>query len=905
MMSKTGKHVILTVVLVLVMLLALLAVWVFLLNPYLKGLEFSHDSDEPIVPELAQESEYIDYDSESGELYYNNEVILIVSEGASVESVRTLASEQHADLDESLSELGVYRLVYRGQMDRDELDKTLRRLKKDYDFIDDAYINALIELESDDTEEIARRAPVIPTDPWDGALWSMEVPRDANWGVEAIRAPAAWAYLDEMQPVRLGLIDTVPDTGHEDLTIWRGYRLFRDASTGTYDINKYSIAAGDHGSHVAGIIGADWNWVGTTGVSGGLGELYYSSYYVENSGSLYSNYATAFDYVQAITKLVESDVRAINISQNTSRLIGFAASHGNAQAQQHLQRQAALAQTALARLVQTREPEGAPDFLLCIAAGNSNNTRYYPDASQPYGYRENMTFWEFIKSAFVTVGEIGGSEAKYNNFLNLIDDETVASRIVVVGSVGIDAARSSGSQSRYSYSYFSNIGDRVDIVAPGEDIYSSIVGGYKYMSGTSMATPHVTGVAGLILAANPELTGPEVKSILLSSTSGRYYYQGGHSGMVNAELAVLNALETRTKPVQRVLRLAGSAGLDVCFVVDTTGSMGDDIDNTKENMADILASLSEKSADYRVALIDYRDFSERTGRSFDYPARLRLDFSSDEAEIVQAINDLDLGNGGDNEETVFSGIIAAVGLDWRPTARKVVIVMGDAAPLDPEPYTGYTFSSVLTALYNADIGVDIEHSDARVLGDPSDSLISVYSIGTDASDSASEFFAELSEITGGVYSGVDDASEVADAVIESIGQIELAEPTQTVSLEFGAEMADEIIDLYSEDGEYLFTAALDEAGRVTLEEMPLESYDWACPALLASGSLEVEEGDRSPLVTTGSNSLWFRPTLLLWKEHSHLIVFGCLLAVAFSVTVSAATAGVAGAVRRKKAAKQP
>ena len=76
---------------------------------------------------------------------------------------------------------------------------------------------------------------------------------------------------------------------------------------------------------------------------------------------------------------------------------------------------------------------------------------------------------------------------------------------------------------------FSNGGQKVDVAAPGVDILSTrastnnmcteargnIVGtSYCYVSGTSMATPHVAGLAALVLANNPSLTNEDVRQII-------------------------------------------------------------------------------------------------------------------------------------------------------------------------------------------------------------------------------------------------------------------------------------------------------------------------------------------------------------------------------------------------------
>lgn len=65
-------------------------------------------------------------------------------------------------------------------------------------------------------------------------------------------------------------------------------------------------------------------------------------------------------------------------------------------------------------------------------------------------------------------------------------------------------------------SYFSNWGSKsVLLMAPGENIYSTVIGGkYDTYSGTSMATPHVSGAVALLLAHEPSLTVAQVKERL-------------------------------------------------------------------------------------------------------------------------------------------------------------------------------------------------------------------------------------------------------------------------------------------------------------------------------------------------------------------------------------------------------
>lgn len=72
-------------------------------------------------------------------------------------------------------------------------------------------------------------------------------------------------------------------------------------------------------------------------------------------------------------------------------------------------------------------------------------------------------------------------------------------------------------KSRDALASFSNYGAvSVDIAAPGDAIYSTVPGNsYTSLSGTSMATPHVAGACALLKAFRPELTGREIRDLIL------------------------------------------------------------------------------------------------------------------------------------------------------------------------------------------------------------------------------------------------------------------------------------------------------------------------------------------------------------------------------------------------------
>lgn len=105
---------------------------------------------------------------------------------------------------------------------------------------------------------------------------------------------------------------------------------------------------------------------------------------------------------------------------------------------------------------------------------------------------------------------------------------------------------------------FSNYGDTIDFAAPGDQIYSTVPllfypSGYAVADGTSMATPHVSGIAALIKSVHPELTGAQVIDLMKKQAAANY-------GRLNAPIdgreyrgyGFLDALDTVTSGVDQI-----------------------------------------------------------------------------------------------------------------------------------------------------------------------------------------------------------------------------------------------------------------------------------------------------------------------------------------------------------------
>jgi hypothetical protein len=80
----------------------------------------------------------------------------------------------------------------------------------------------------------------------------------------------------------------------------------------------------------------------------------------------------------------------------------------------------------------------------------------------------------------------------------------------------------------------------VDVFAPGVDVWSSVPGSYQPYSGTSMAAPHVTAEAALLLSRDATLTAAQVKQAIVDSAEPKAQLTayGHNGGRANARAAL-------------------------------------------------------------------------------------------------------------------------------------------------------------------------------------------------------------------------------------------------------------------------------------------------------------------------------------------------------------------------------
>lgn len=126
---------------------------------------------------------------------------------------------------------------------------------------------------------------------------------------------------------------------------------------------------------------------------------------------------------------------------------------------------------------------------------------------------------------------------------------------------------------------------------------------------------------------------------------------------------------------ERMAKLA-ILDLDLVFVMDTTGSMRDELEDIQANLLGIIRILYRLAPTLQVGFVAFKDRGE------DYVVRsYRLrDMTRDHLRsIVSFVNDLEASGGGDRPEPVDQALEKAVAMNWRDEAHGKIIVISDAA----------------------------------------------------------------------------------------------------------------------------------------------------------------------------------------------------------------------------------
>ncbi len=367
--------------------------------------------------------------------------------------------------------------------------------------------------------------------------------------------------------VKIGIIDSGFDQWNEDgdLTFtvepWNNYESL-DALKHTGKNADGTDKLDFHGTACAGVMAAGFNNdIGIAGICV-KNRLYgYSKNNPTNKTSKIND--QMFNEKCALALLIGNNVRVI--SRSLGNYNTFAATLGNKNAITDLEKEAKQLEEFLRKFIAK-----GYDFIIVNAAGNDNDKEYYEvsekDGSYKYGYVNVDDYLDSKEKSdevitTVTYGSINSDadiqtidgnpiivDAKYSSGYAYIDDTIVRNRIVIVGAM---QKRSLAIKDWYDgrMCKFSNLGDRVDICALGEGVWTCAVDGegegrdldngtkseYREGKGTSIATPQVAGALGLAYSVDPSMNCLHLVNVLKRKYTDYHKDNGFQIKYVNAE----------------------------------------------------------------------------------------------------------------------------------------------------------------------------------------------------------------------------------------------------------------------------------------------------------------------------------------------------------------------------------
>lgn len=219
--------------------------------------------------------------------------------------------------------------------------------------------------------------------------------------------------------------------------------------------------------------------------------------------------------------------------------------------------------------------------------------------------------------------------------------------VISVGNVDI----------RQKLAVSSSYGTSIDVVAPGEQIYSTIyeaekLSSFRKLSGTSMASPVVAGVASLLLTKYPNLTPSQVEYILehsakdLGAKGYDVKYGNGIIDPVKAlqfNMSKLPKIAGKTLTEKEILELAKPIEIPLDTPVGETGA--------------ITKPFEEKWIKFDVQKGDYIQAILEAANQFDY--KMKIHFYSEGQDVTEEVNDVREGKAEAKLiKAPFSGTVA-------------------------------------------------------------------------------------------------------------------------------------------------------------------------------------------------------------------------------------------------------
>lgn len=376
-----------------------------------------------------------------------------------------------------------------------------------------------------------------PSDP----VW-LDLTGDKTWNLNSIKwggALDAIASSKDMASISIGILDAGFAYSHEDLNYNHALQ--------SYKLSDLEIHKLDHGTHVAGTISAAWNNSGISGLTFG------NNIFTSIIGSLEDQWSSIGGY------FYDSNVRVINESLGNvtcSRDYKYkpACDDYTSSVEVDIVKQANIFLENTAKEISKYESNGKLSPLFVHSAGN--------DGQSYWGQKDDASAATPTKKV---TADYNGIYAGLISKATPITKEQIDAYNKVVENILIVGSFYDGKDGKRHVSSFSSTLDSSSkltnhiIMAPGgngvdRQIWSTVSSAsnkYKYESGTSMAAPHVTGVAAMLFQLNPIFTAAEVKSIILSTSDnidGAPWQEGDGFKFLNAEAAVKEAIRRKTTP---------------------------------------------------------------------------------------------------------------------------------------------------------------------------------------------------------------------------------------------------------------------------------------------------------------------------------------------------------------------